>query len=255
MPRSTDGCPCRPVRLREWAGKMAAAAAQQDIFLGGLDLQRLSTGEQVAQSLREAILSGRLAPGAHLREAVLADAFDVSRNTVRGAIQVLAHDGLVTHRVHRGAFVTEFEPSEVEDIYATRRLLELTALDRTPAANSLLPLEAALAGLREAIDGGGDVEFRDAHLKCHRAIAALHRSPRLLKLFAEMEAETRLATVLLGNVHPDTELVYQRHSRVLELLRAGDLVAARETLGDQLRESEQHLLAELARGRADAAGA
>lgn len=235
---------------------MAAAAGQQDIFLGGLDLQRLSTGEQVAQSLRQAILSGQLAPGAHLREAVLADAFDVSRNTVRGAIQVLAHDGLVTHRVHRGAFVTEFEPSEVEDIYATRRLLELTALERTPAADSLLPLEAALAGLREAIDSGGDAaEFRDAHLKCHRAIAALHRSPRLLKLFAEMEAETRLATVLVGNVHPDTELVYQRHSRVLELLRAGDLVAARETLGDQLRESEQHLLAELARGRADAAGA
>lgn len=226
---------------------MSSAAGKEEVFLGTVDLERLSTGEQVAQSVRQAILTGRLAPGAHLREASLADAFNVSRNTVRGAIQVLARDGLVTHRVHRGAYVTEFEPAGIEDIYATRRLLELSALERTPAAVSLVPLEDALAALRKAIDSGDDAEFRDAHLGFHRGIADLHHSPRLHKLFAEMEAETRLATVLVGNVHPDTELVYERHQRVLELLRAGELAAARETLEGQLRDSERQLLEELAR--------
>jgi DNA-binding GntR family transcriptional regulator len=246
-----DACSFGSIQCR--VDLVAIAGENEDLFLETVDLQRLSTGEQVARALREAILSGRLAPGAHLREAVLADAFGVSRNTVRGAIQVLARDGLVTHRVHRGAFVTELEPAGISDVYATRRLVELSALEEVPPADALLPLEAALAGLRRAIDGGGDDQIRDADLDFHRAVADLRGSPRLATLFAEMEAETRLSTLLVGNSHPEPEDLYRQSREILELLRAGDVAEARALLDRRLQDSEKQLLDELAKKRGEAA--
>jgi DNA-binding GntR family transcriptional regulator len=229
------------------------AGNSQSDLLEAVDLQRRSTGEQVAEALREAIFDGRLAPGAHLREAALAEAFNVSRNTVRGAIQALDRDGLVTHRVHRGAFVTELEADGIKDVYATRRLVELSALETVPTADSLVPLEAALSASRAAIDAGDDAEIRDADLEFHRAVAALRGSPRLSALFAEMEAETRLSTLLVGNAHPEPERLYTEHREILDQLRAGDVEKARELLGAHLSDSEAVLLEALARRQADTA--
>lgn len=217
------------------------------------ELQRRSTGEQVAQALREAILACRLEPGSHLREAALADAFQVSRNTVRGAIQVLARDGLVTHRVHRGAFVTELDPEGITDIFRARRIVELCALDKPPARADLALLEAAQAALRTAIDSGDEDGIVIADLEFHRAVADISKSARLSTLFIEMEAETRLSTLRVGNAHLPSEELYAEHGEILDLLRSGDATAARERLERHLTLSEALLLEALAGRRAAAA--
>jgi DNA-binding GntR family transcriptional regulator len=228
---------------------VAVGGKRFDQALKSFALQRRSTGEQVAQALREAILSGQMEPGSHLREAALADAFQVSRNTVRGAIQVLARDGLVTHRVHRGAFVTRLEPEAISDVYAVRRIVELSAIEQPAAAEALQPLEDALRALRVAIDIADDDEVVTADLRFHRAIADLGGSPRLSTLFSEMEAETRLSTLLVGNVHPDSETLYEQHREILGSLRVGNVARARELLGKHLDESERLLLDALAERR------
>jgi GntR family transcriptional repressor for pyruvate dehydrogenase complex len=52
--------------------------------------------EQVADQLRELIVSGKLAPGERLPiESALAREFGVSRATIREALRVLAAQGLV----------------------------------------------------------------------------------------------------------------------------------------------------------------
>jgi DNA-binding GntR family transcriptional regulator len=231
---------------------MAEADDTLGLSVPAFALRRRSTGEQVAQALREAILAGRLKPGAHLREAPLADAFQVSRNTIRGAIQALARDGLVTHRVHRGASVTELEPEAIRDVYLTRRIIELSAIEMPPPQASLPPLEAALKALRVAIDANDDDAMVTADLQFHRALADLAESPRLSALFTDMEAETRLSTLLVGNVHPDAEGLYDQHREILESLRSGDVESARSLLQSHLGDSERLLLDALAARRAEA---
>jgi DNA-binding GntR family transcriptional regulator len=230
------------------SGKTEEAGGAFDQFA----LERRSTGEQVAQAIREAILSGRLEPGAHLREATMAEAFGVSRNTLRGAIQVLARDGLVTHRVHRGAFVTELDPEAIADIFRARRIVELSALGGGPGAD-LAPLEVAQAALRDAIDVGDEDGIVMADLAFHRGLADLSRSSRLSTLFSEMEAETRLSALLVGNAHLDSEELYAEHGEILDLLRRGEVDAARELLARHLDSSEQLLLDALAARRETAA--
>ena len=52
--------------------------------------------EQVADHLREEILSNRLAPGEELGEVALARSLGISRGPLREALRELASEGLVT---------------------------------------------------------------------------------------------------------------------------------------------------------------
>ena len=64
--------------------------------------------ERVAKALREQIAAGRLKPGTRLASEVeLAAALEISRPTLRGAIRVLARDGLLRIRHGVGTFVAE----------------------------------------------------------------------------------------------------------------------------------------------------
>ena len=93
----------------------------------GLALSPKSLGEQVAETLRDAILSGRLAPGQAMREATLAKEVGVARNTVREALRILAGERLVTYQLHHGVVVSTLTEDDVMDLYDVRALLEPAA--------------------------------------------------------------------------------------------------------------------------------
>ena len=103
-------------------------APEDDNPLAGLDVQLESTAEQVAGALREAIIDGGLAQGTYLREDSLSKRFNVSRNTIREATQILVGERLVTRRMHRGAFVSRLGAEDVHDLYRVRRIVELPAV-------------------------------------------------------------------------------------------------------------------------------
>ena len=88
-------------------------------------ISRISTAEEVADSLREQILLGELAPGARLPEIPLSAAFEVSRNTLRDAFRLLEREGLVEHLPHRGGFVAQLAEADIRDLYRIRRILEI----------------------------------------------------------------------------------------------------------------------------------
>lgn len=117
-----------------------------------LSIERLSTAERVADALREQLLSGAMAPGTPMRDAELSARAGVSRTTVREALSLLAREGLLTHSLHRGMEVARLAPSDVGDIYAMRRVIELAgaaALVAAPPA-SLEDLELAVQAMAHA---------------------------------------------------------------------------------------------------------
>ncbi|MER7457224.1 GntR family transcriptional regulator [Micromonospora sp. NPDC126480] len=68
---------------------------------------------QLADLLRDRIMSGDLAPGASLpSELRLAQEYGLSRTSVRQAIALLRSEGLVIVEPPRGTFVRSMEPSE-----------------------------------------------------------------------------------------------------------------------------------------------
>lgn len=63
---------------------------------------------QIAESLREGILSGQWRPGDQIpTEDELSESFQVSRTTVRYALSILVSDGLICRKQGQGTYVSE----------------------------------------------------------------------------------------------------------------------------------------------------
>lgn len=111
--------------------------------------------EDVAEQLRAQIFAHNLEPGSWLDEQSLAVQFGISRTPMREAIKVLASEGLVTMKPRRGAYVTEVERRDLEQIFAVLALLEGSAAK-----------EAALKATEEQLN-----QLDNLHLKLEKTAA------------------------------------------------------------------------------------
>ena len=89
---------------------------------------RRTKADAVYEALQSAIMSGNLAPGAHLRQEVVAAEWGVSQTPVREAFRRLESEGLVEHSANRGVIVRGIPwtpPAAPLDVLA-RRWKDLT---------------------------------------------------------------------------------------------------------------------------------
>lgn len=205
--------------------------------------RRASTAEAVAGVLRGQISEGRILPGAQLREEHLAAALEVSRNTVREAFRLLAHERLVEHAPHRGVFVRVVGPGGIREMYRTRRLVEPLALRGATSPEHLAALREVV-GRGEAAAQAGDWEgVGTADIDFHRLLVGLCNSVHLSSMFEGLLAELRLAFLRLPDRQALHEPFLARNARLLDLLEAGDVDAALIDLDDYLTAAETQLLA------------
>lgn len=106
--------------------------------LAGFIPQQISLRAQVADFLRNMILSGKLKPGERVVERTLAKSLSVGQATVREALQVLEHEGLIFKKANTASFVTQLSAEQVKEIVEIRLELEPKAFalahrKRTPA--------------------------------------------------------------------------------------------------------------------------
>lgn len=86
-----------------------------------------SLGDQAYKELVKRITRLELAPGSVLAERTLVEEIGIGRTPVREALQRLAIEGLVVHRLNRGMFVSEVGYTEVQEIYEFRRIIDGSA--------------------------------------------------------------------------------------------------------------------------------
>ncbi|CAI8879277.1 MULTISPECIES: GntR family transcriptional regulator [Pseudomonas] len=105
----------------------------------------------IEETLRSAILDGRLPCGTALRQQDLADLFGVSRMPVREALRQLEAQELLSVTTHKGAVVAPLIQGDATETYELRILLEseamrqsiplLTSADHAHAASYIEELE------------------------------------------------------------------------------------------------------------------
>ena len=129
--------------------------------------------EDVADRLREQIFSKQITPGSWLDEQSLAKQFGISRTPMREAIKVLASEGLITIKMRRGAYVTEVNRGDLEQIYTVLSLLESQAVKEvaTKASEDELNLLDHLHHRLEKAAADRDIEqFFEINSKFHELI-------------------------------------------------------------------------------------
>jgi DNA-binding GntR family transcriptional regulator len=129
--------------------------------------------EDVAERLREQIFAHELAPGSWLDEQNLAVAFGISRTPMREAIKVLASEGLVTTKMNKGAYVTEVDRRDLEQIFTVLSLLEGQAAKETAikaTEDQLTQLDNLHHRLEKAAADRDTAQFFEINVKFHELI-------------------------------------------------------------------------------------
>ena len=123
--------------------------------------------EQVVDLLRDAILSGQIAPGTQLVEMKLASRIGVSRGSIREAIRELVEQGLLVSKPYGGTFVATITESGMDEVFGLRKVLEQHAF------RLVWPIR--------------DAEYRREFVARHNAlIAAVQTDDMALEIAAEM---------------------------------------------------------------------
>lgn len=196
-----------------------------------------------AATLRDLLITGVLAPGQQLSEIAVAERLGISRNTLREVFRLLAHEGLLEHRPHRGVFVTEPTPESIRDIYVFRRIVEVGALARAlPGHPAGAAMAQAVADSRVAVAAEDWAALGTANMAFHAAIVSLTDSARTMAAYNNVAAELRLA--FLG--HHDPHFLHTPYvdlnAAILDAYLAGESHTAAALLEEYLIRSERTLL-------------
>lgn len=141
-------------------------------FMDRIEGQR-SAVDQVANRIRDAILSGRLAPGVHLKEKQLAEQLGVSRIPIREALSRLEAEGFVARAPYRGTMVAKLTTEQVTESFMLRALTEGFASElATPrlSQGDLANLRRIVAQLNECIKAARHDELPILRREFHSAI-------------------------------------------------------------------------------------
>ncbi|EEE38253.1 regulatory protein GntR, HTH [Rhodobacteraceae bacterium KLH11] len=198
---------------------------------------------QIAQAIRDAIVSGRLIVDERLpSESELADQFQVSRPTVREALKRLAAQSLI--RTQRGAtggaFVNRlsFEDAYSQQITTSTLLLSMNAVNFDTACEARYALERACAVLsaqrrtadqlatmraeifRQAQPGLTDEAFCASDVAFHRALVDGAGNPVLsYQLAGAVEAMQPLMNMITFTARSREEII-ALHSSIADALEA-----------------------------------
>lgn len=213
--------------------------------MGLSSLRRTPLAESAAAQLRAQIADGAWEVGTRLpAEPELAAALGVGRSTVREAVRVLVHAGLLETRQGSGTYVrartaagpwdARVRRAEALEVYEVRQALEahagaLAALRRTE--EDLDRLDETLARRQELRAKGRSPEvnpvFVEADLSFHQAVVAAAHNPLLAELYGCFTDALREGLATLAD-DPDmaTFDVSDEHAELAAAIRAGDPDAA-----------------------------
>jgi len=212
---------------------------------------------KIVNSLLALIKQKRLRPGNKLPpERELAQIMNVSRPSLRTALQTLATMNVIEIHPGSGAYVSGLDPermvqhlgfifalddSSLLQLFDVRRTLEVRTV--TLAAHSIV--EEEIAKLEEHLwawdSARNDDEREEADREFHRSIAKAARNPilhRFVSIVNELGKESRCRSYHLPDAIDKTR---EEHRAIIDALRMHDAEGAQQAMLDHLQKAEKIL--------------
>jgi DNA-binding GntR family transcriptional regulator len=204
--------------------------------------------EAVAERLRELIVEGVLAPGAHLNERVLCAQLAVSRTPLREAFRTLAGEGIVELQPNRGAVVAAMRREDVEhafELMATLEALagELAARRATRAERDelrALHFEMLAAHARRDLPA-----YYRSNSAIHRRLVDCARNPVLADTYARLNARLQALRFRSNLNREKWDAAVAEHAAMIEALDAGDGARLSAVMRGHLDHKRATVLAQL----------
>ena len=200
--------------------------------------------------LRECILDGTLTPGTKLSQVSLARQLGISRTPLREVLRMLQEEGLVEIEPNQRTRVAGLDPQELDDVYASRILLETLALSMTIGhfgTASRKEAKALLTAMRRAARSGDFGAWFAAHADYHRLVTAGAGESLQRQLRAFADRTTRYIRIYqLSEPNGWQAAGDVEHAAILEALIAGDEQGALTEMAHHLARTALRVLTDCA---------
>ena len=198
-------------------------------------------------SIKEAILSGELAPNQQISLTSLAKNLGVSIIPVNNAIRRLISEGLVRQAPHHSPYVEEFSADALEEILDVRHHLEELAMH--DAIQYIGPDEMDIlckmkAEMDQKVQEQDMLAYGKANREFHMKIYSYSPNKLLYELIDDLwnKAELNRSRSVFSLVQNMAEHSQKDHERLLDQIRAGDIEGTIQMLLEHRKYSRSKLL-------------
>jgi GntR family transcriptional regulator, transcriptional repressor for pyruvate dehydrogenase complex len=203
-------------------------------MINPVPVKRERLTDQVVNGLRQWLSSKAFSPGDRLpTEAQLMERFEVGRSTIREAVRVLGHAGILQVRAGDGTYFTGFthetgplisimNEAQIAEVFEVRRAFEMAiarlAAEKRTAAD-LVKIRRALEAGKKAANDNDKAGFLRADYQFHVALTAAARNTLLLKLYKALRG---ILTKEMAN-HVERKTLRERllvmHERLFQAIK------------------------------------
>jgi DNA-binding GntR family transcriptional regulator len=205
------------------------------------------------QAIRARILDNAWPPGHQALEQALALELGMSRTPVREALIRLQNEGLVEVVPRHGMRVAPVSATDMKEIYDILTSLEATAAElvakRRPSPAELAPLDKATRDMERALKKNDLDAWAQADERHHRHLIELCGNRRLAAVVYNYWDRAHRARMFTLRLRPKPVDSTQEHLAVVQAIRRGDAVAARELHRQHRERGSRELLEILTRYR------
>lgn len=197
-----------------------------------------SLEEQAATYLRTQVLNGEFEMGSKLVESTLAKDLELSRSTIRMALNTLAHEGLVIQKPYVGWQVIDLKENDLLELYDLRMALETRAA--WLAAERID--EEGKQRLRELMNhylavgtsvGVTGYEISKMDLALHTLIIELSDNQRFSQIYQNV-ANQILIYFNIDHWEHDPKDSAESHVPIIEAICNGEKEIAKELAGEHI---------------------
>src|SRR6056297_2616980 len=144
-----------------------------DLNLGGIDYNRKYLRDVVFESLKDAIMNGKLEQGKMITEQQISREFGISRTPVREALYKLTATGLIRIIPHKGFLISKWSLKEIRDVFEIRIVLERLAIElfiKNSQPDSIGQLKEIIQKMGKAAKENNFIEAAKMNNKFHDLI-------------------------------------------------------------------------------------
>jgi len=215
-------------------------------------LRPIKITDQIAESIREQVLTCQFKPGDRLIEKTICEKLGVSRASLREALSRLAHENIIVQIPNKGYRVPELTVERFKMVCEARRIIEtqvagLAAERATPEDIEALRKAAEFKSTHDAPELDA-VDCIKANRKFHAAVAAAARNPMLERVVLTALDQDNQPYFYGIDLHSCTspEAITEEHMEIVKAIEAGKAGSelARNLMSKHLIEKEERIVRE-----------
>jgi DNA-binding GntR family transcriptional regulator len=181
--------------------------------------------DEATRLIRELILTGKLPPGAQLRQEDLAQQLTISRTPLREALMKLEQEGLIAVLPRRGFRVVELKLAEAIELYELREMLDglaaRLAAERV-TAEGLRRLKYLIDKMDECVNADNPDDWLTYHGAFHEEILRASGNSRLMGLIANIRLTIQRFHPLLLTSKNRLNKAFREHEAIFRAIQAHD---------------------------------